>query len=394
MPRVLKTILLVVLVAFVSSMGTAYYFRTHGYEVIFPELEGFDLPKMVKVVNAVKSHFVTEVEPGAMLEGALKGLVGYLGDPYSEYLDTEGYQQLNEDTTGTFSGIGVHVGVKHGYVTVIAPVKGSPADEAGLRAGDQILSVDGKDITQATLEEAVRLIRGPEGTPVDLQVTRDGQILHFSIVRDNVKLASVEWEMVGDDIGYLRIINFTEDTMESVTKAVREMENRGAQGLLLDLRSNPGGLLQEAIAIAPIFVPEGPIVEIAGKDGSHEQVTSSSDGYRHPIVVLVNGGSASASEILAGAIRDRGVGTLVGAKTFGKGSIQSIISLRDGTGLKLTTARYLTPSGQVIHGEGIEPHIQIELEEGETASSPSNGPDSQVKKALEVLRERMMASAA
>jgi carboxyl-terminal processing protease len=394
MPRVLKTILLVVLVAFVSSMGTAYYFRTHGYEVIFPELEGFDLPKMVNVVNAVKSHFVTEVEPGAMLEGALKGLVGYLGDPYSEYLDTEGYQQLNEDTTGTFSGIGVHVGVKDDYVTVIAPVKGSPADEAGLRAGDQILSVDGKDVTQATLEEAVRLIRGPEGTPVDLQVTRDGQILHFSIVRDNVKLASVEWEMVGDDIGYLRIINFTEDTMESVTKAVREMENRGAQGLLLDLRSNPGGLLQEAIDIAPIFVPEGPIVEIAGKDGSHEQVTSSSDGYRHPIVVLVNGGSASASEILAGAIRDRGVGTLVGAKTFGKGSIQSIISLRDGTGLKLTTARYLTPSGQVIHGEGIEPHIEIGLEEGETASSPSNGPDSQVKKALEVLRERMMASAA
>ena len=394
MLRVVKTILLVVLVAFVSSMGTAYYFRTHGYEAIFPELEGFDLPKMAKVVNAVKSHFVTEVEPGTMLEGALKGLVGHLGDPYSEYLDHEGYQQLNEDTTGTFSGIGVHVGVKDGLVTVIAPIMGSPADEAGLRAGDQILSVDGDDVTQATLEEAVRLIRGPEGSTVNLQVARDGQLLYFSIVRDNVKLASVQWEMVGDDIGYLRIINFTEDTVESVAEAVREMENRGANGLLLDLRSNPGGLLQEAIEIAPIFVPKGPIVEIAGRDGSHEQVTSSSDGYRHPIVVLVNGGSASASEILAGAIRDRGVGILVGTKTFGKGSIQSIISLRDGTGLKITTARYFTPSGRVIHGEGIEPHIEVELEEGETASSPSNGPDTQVRKALEVLRERMTASAA
>lgn len=304
-----------------------------------------------------------------LMEGALQGMVAATGDKYSTYFNAENFKAYREHfIQGSFSGIGVTVEVSQttGLVTVLAPIKGSPGEKAGLRQGDAITHVDDKDIRGYVLEEAVKLIRGPLGSKVKLTVQREGvkEPMQFVITRDTIQIAPIEARMVDAPagVGYVLIREFNEGTTERLTAAIKDLQGQGMKRMILDLRQNPGGLLDEAIGVSSLFVPaKQPVVHVVSRSGGKE--TYESRGKEHftfPLVVLVDGGSASASEIVSGAVKDTKVGALLGTKTFGKGSVQTFFPLPDGSGLKLTTANYLTAGENAIHGKGIVPDVVVE----------------------------------
>lgn len=357
-------------------------------------LENPKFRKLMTVIELVQKNYVDpdKVNLDGLLEGAMDGVVRALGDPYSDYMTADEYKEMKIHLSGNFEGIGVTIAVEGNFITVIAPIKGTPAYKAGLKAGDRITKVDGKDIVGATPDQAARLIRGPAGTPVTLTIIRKGEQTpqDITIVRAPIQVPSVDWAMLPGGIGYIYISNFNENTAKGLDQALKELRSGGMKGLLLDLRHNPGGYLDQAEYAAQLFVPAGPIVSTVDRQGNQKVTNSNSKGFNLPLVVLVDGASASASEILAGAIKDRGVGILVGTKTFGKGTVQNIIPLDDGSAVKITTQKYLTPSGAFIHGKGIEPNVVVELNKGEEMSSdPQQRLDTQVKKAIEVLKEKM-----
>lgn len=341
---------------------------------------------LVKVVTLIKGQYLFDVAPDKLVEGAIKGVVESLDDPYSVYLDAKTYSSLQEQIRGSFGGIGVLVGVKDHYLTVVKPFPNTPAAREGIKAGDIITQIGDQKAKDMDTETAVNLMRGPVGSTIVLTLAREGatEPLKVTLTREEISVPTVEGRMLPNEnnVGYIVISQFTENTGDELVRSLEGLRKQGMAGLVLDLRDNPGGELLSAIKIADQFLGEGPVVHIDFRIGRDQSYPSEPDKLDLPLVVLVNKGSASASEILAGAIKDAKVGTLVGTQTYGKGVVQTVSPLDSGAGLKLTTARYLTPDKHDIHKKGIAPDIVLEQE-------PTAKIDKQLEKAIELVREKI-----
>ncbi len=334
------------------------------------------------VLEIVTEKYVDEVDTGELIEKAIQGMVHSL-DPHSSLLAPEAYEDLRIDTKGNFTGIGIHITLRNGFVTVISPIEGTPAFKAGIQAQDRIVKVD--DTPVEDLRQAVNMMRGPKGTPVKVTILRKGEQdpLEFDLIRDVIPVKSIKAQSLKPGYGYIWITNFTGNTTEDFLDALEKLESENApmKGLVLDLRNNGGGLLEESLRVSDIFIDEGIILSIKGRgEGNAKDFPAKAASVKrdYPIVLLINGGSASASEIVAGALQDHKRALILGTTSFGKGSVQTVESLRDGYGLKLTIARYYTPSGRSIQAKGIEPDIIVPfkpLEEPDDA----NGDDGFVK---------------
>ena len=319
------------------------------------------------VFGRIKNDYVVEVDDKELIENAIRGMLSGL-DPHSSYLDAEQFTELQVGTTGQFGGLGIEVGMENGFVKVIAPIDDTPAQRAGVEAGDLVIRLDDTPVKGMTLNEAVKVMRGKPGSEIELTIVREGvdQPLKISITRDVIKVKSVRARMLEPGFGYLRISQFQSKSAENMVDAIEDLkkENKGPlQGLVLDLRNNPGGVLNGAVAVSDAFLKKGMIVYTEGRIAdSRLRFNATPDDVIDgaPLVVLVNQGSASASEIVAGALQDHKRAIIVGVKTFGKGSVQTILPLSSESALKLTTARYYTPSGKSIQAEGITPDIKLE----------------------------------
>ncbi|WP_215507972.1 S41 family peptidase [Peptoniphilus sp. EMRHCC_23] len=335
----------------------------------------------------LRSDEITEKD---FIEGRKKGTVAALKDPYSQYFDENEYKQFMESTTGEFFGIGVQIGAvaDSKLITVIAPIKGSPAEAAGLKSGDKIVSVNGVEYTVDEMEEAVKHIKGDKGTVVTLGIMSEGEgrVRDVKITRDEIHMESVITGSIGD-IAYIGLTQFEEDTVQEFTEAMKAAA--GKKGLILDLRGNPGGILEAAVGVSDQLLPKADIV--SAKDNRNKEVfhyTSDEASWKKPIVVLVNGGSASASEIVAGALKDNKAATLVGEKTYGKGVVQTLVPLPGGGGIKLTTSEYFTPSGVSIQDKGIEPDVKVSLPENVKAIGLEHrDQDTQLQKAIAIIEK-------
>jgi len=346
-----------------SVTGAGFYHKlSAGSDETYKGLKIFS-----DVLEIVQKNYVDPVESEDLIEKAIQGMVSSL-DPHSALLPPEAYQELRIDTEGKFTGIGIHVTMRDGFVTVVSPIEGTPAFEAGVKARDKIVKVDG--VTTSDLRDAVKRMRGPKGTTVVITVIRENEKepIDYTLVRDVIPIRSVKSTTLEPGYGYIRITNFRDSTTDDVVAALEKLEQSdiGLKGLVLDLRDNPGGILSQAISVSDLFIDSGTILTIKGRLEKHNNVykARSNDVPReYPLIVLVNGGSASASEIVAGALKDHNRALLLGTQTFGKGSVQTVESLRDGYGLKFTIARYYTPSGQSIQATGIKPDITVQKEE-------------------------------
>ncbi|MDY6987405.1 MAG: S41 family peptidase [Thermodesulfobacteriota bacterium] len=345
-----------------------------GTDKTYEELKLFS-----DILDIVEKNYVDPVDPKDLIEGAIHGMLASL-DPHSSFLSADTYNELQIDTKGEFSGIGIVITMKENILTVVSPIEGTPAHEAGIKSGDQIIKVDGETTKDMKLWEAVKRIRGQKGTPVLITVRQKGldEPKDLTIVRDVIPLDSVHSHVLKPGYGYLRITNFRDNTYDDAAAAINELESGDTplKGLVLDLRDNPGGLLDQSVKIADIFLEKGVIVSIKGRSESEPKTYSARPNIHertYPIVLLINEGSASASEIVAGALQDHGRALVLGATSFGKGSVQAVEPLRDGYGLKLTIARYYTPEGHAIQAEGIKPDVVVEqrfLPETETPEIP------------------------
>ena len=331
-------------------------------QITYQNLEVFS-----NVLTLLQQHYVEKIDTKEVLEGAIRGMLMSL-DPHSSYLKPEDFKELQEETRGSFSGIGIEITIRDGRLTIVSPIEGTPAFEKGLEAGDQIIAIEGEPTKNMTLMDAVKKLRGEKGTPVVLSVHRKSwQQLHdITIIRDVIPLHSVRSERLGDGFAYVRISNFQANTVHDFTKALKKLnDEKPISGLIFDLRNNPGGLLDQAVKVADVFLDKGVIVSTRGRNpeqNSSFKAESGDDYLDFPIVVLVNGGSASASEIVAGALQDHHRALILGTETFGKGSVQSIIPMPNGAGLRLTTAKYYTPSGDSIQATGIKPDVVVEFQ--------------------------------
>ncbi|RME48390.1 MAG: S41 family peptidase [Chloroflexi bacterium] len=314
------------------------------------------------VWRIVENDFFGETDRQAMIQGAIKGMVDALGDPYTQYIDPQQNAIMREDDSGGFEGIGATVDMIDGRLTIISPLKGSPADRAGLKAGDVVLEVDGRPVKDMDLIEAVSLVRGPKDSTVTLTIQRKGvpEPFKVSIVRAKIPLISVDGRMLSDQIGYLAIRSFSGRTVQELDKHLAELEAEGAKALILDLRGNPGGFLDAAVETVSRFVDQGPALWWENADGSSYPIeVKPRHTFEGPVVVLIDEGSASASEIVAGALQDYHRATLIGTQSFGKGSVQNVHQLRDGGSVRVTTAHWLTPDRHEINGVGLMPDIYV-----------------------------------
>ncbi|WP_299871961.1 S41 family peptidase [uncultured Cocleimonas sp.] len=325
------------------------------------------LKKFSEVYARIKNDYVEEVDDKKLITDAISGMLSGL-DPHSAYLDEEAFTELRVGTSGEFGGLGIEVGMENGFVKVIAPIDDTPAKKAGLKSGDLIIRLDDKSVKGLTLNDAVKLMRGKPGEAIELLITREGKSKPFkiTIVRDVIKVKSVKKRILEKDYGYLRISSFQSKTTDNTKTAIEDLlkDNKNAlKGLVLDLRDNPGGVLNGAVGVSDVFLRKGNIVYTEGRvDDALMRYNATPDDLLEgaPLVVLVNQGSASASEIVAGALQDHKRALIIGTKTFGKGSVQTVLPLDEKTGVKLTTARYFTPSGRSIQAKGIEPDITVE----------------------------------
>ncbi len=343
-----------------------------------------------EVLDLLDSEFYGDIPDDTQLTyGAINGMLATLGDPYTSFVPPNIAKILNEDTSGQFEGIGATVRMREdGYLEIVRPLPGQPAEAAGLKSGDIVLSVDGQSIVGKSLFEAISLIRGPAGTPVTLEIARPGEEESFevTITRARIEIPVVEYQMLDGDIAYIHLTEFDANAADRIRDALKELLAQHPKGLIFDLRDNPGGLLSQAIEVADLFLGDG-VVAIERDSAGHEQVFYSYDGNIGediPMVVLVNGGSASASEIVSGALKDRGRAILIGTRTLGKGSVQLPHQLSDGSQLRVTIARWFTPNDQTIHEKGIEPDIEVPDPE-EPVDNPMDDP--QVQRAIQYLRE-------
>ena len=348
-------------------------------EKTYKQLEIF-----ANILSILQENYVEEIDTQKAVDGAIQGLLQTL-DPHSSYLKPEEFQELQEETSGSFSGVGIEVTIKDGILTVVSPIEGTPADKAGIKANDLIVEIEGKKTKDMNPDEAIRQLRGPKGSKVTITIQRQGwnQPRPFSLTRDIIPLHSVKASFLAPGFAYFRITNFQSHTTRDFKQKLADLQkDQAIRGLILDLRNNPGGLLNQAISISDIFLKQGTIVSTRGRTEDQNMVFKahdSSDDSRVPMVVLVNEGSASAAEIVAGALQDHKRGVIVGARTFGKGSVQTIIPLPDGAGLRMTTAKYYTPADRSIQALGISPDVEVPAQE-----AASSG-DSQ--SSSEILRE-------
>ncbi|MGM0953900.1 MAG: S41 family peptidase [Pseudomonadota bacterium] len=325
-----------------------------------------DLRKFTEVFSRIKDAYVEEVSDRELLESAIKGMLSDL-DPHSTYLAPEDYEELEESTSGKFGGLGIEVGMENGFVKVIAPIDDTPAEKAGVQAGDLIIKLDDKPVKGMSLEEAVNLMRGEPGSVLTLTIMREGESapIEIDVTRDIIKVTSIKSRMVDNGYGYVRITQFQGDTGTQFSQALQELEDKHGSdldGLIIDLRNNPGGVLQAAVDTADALLDEGLIVYTEGRIQSSRLRFNAKAGdlmSGTPIVVLINGGSASASEILAGALQDHQRAVVMGTQSFGKGSVQTVIPLDETHAIKMTTARYFTPDGRSIQASGIKPDIEV-----------------------------------
>lgn len=331
---------------------------------LYKELELFS-----DAVSIIRSDYVEEPKSKDLIYGALKGMLSAL-DPYSQFLDPDTYNEMKIETEGEFGGIGIEITIKDNLLTVIAPIDDTPAYNVGLKSGDKIVKINGEITKDLTLIEAVKRLRGKPGTNVDVTVLREDEkkLLDFTITRSIIKLESIKKaEIIESGIGYIRLSEFQEKTQSDLEKALKSLEAEGMKGLILDIRNNPGGLLDSAVDVSERFLEEGrTIVSTKGRVESQNFIFKSKNKNKHldyPMVVLINGGSASASEIVAGAIQDHKRGIIMGTKSFGKGSVQTVVPLSDGSAVRLTTSKYFTPSGRSIHEHGIDPDIAVEYKD-------------------------------
>ncbi|MCK7597773.1 S41 family peptidase [Microbulbifer sp. CAU 1566] len=324
-----------------------------------------DLRSFAKVFEQIRQGYVNEVDDSTLLEYAIKGMLQGL-DPHSAYLDSRSFDDLQANTTGEFAGLGIEVGIEDDYITIITPMDDTPAERAGLRAGDVILRLAGKSMRGVSLDEAVDKMRGPVGSPVTLTIGRKGHKEPFDVTlkRDKVRVYSVRGEMLEDGYGYVRISQFQLDTGGDLMRAMKKLKKEGElKGLIIDLRNNPGGVLQSSVEVVDAFLEEGLVVYTEGRNESSNLRYSASPGdvtKGAPLVVLINDGSASAAEIVAGALQDHRRAVLMGTDSFGKGSVQTVIPITDDRAIKLTTALYFTPKGRSIQAQGITPDITVE----------------------------------
>ena len=319
--------------------------------------------RFLRTMHLLKNNFNGEVDNHMLFDGAIKGMVESVGDPYTVYLNRKDYQQLSEMTNGTFGGIGIVFGKRGDDYIVISALPDNPGALAGIKSGDIITAVDDVPTRTLNMEQVAQKIRGQQGTEVLLELKgKDGQLRKVRVIRKEIKNPSVGGQFVPNTkIGYIRIAVFNESTVEDFTKEYKKLEEKGMQSLILDLRSNPGGILDAGVGVARMLVPKGPIVSVIDKNGNKYVESSSLEKVQYPLAVLVDHGSASAAEIVAGAIKDTKAGKLFGVKTFGKGSVQSVYRLDNSTAVKITIANYYTPSGVSIHNVGIEPDEVVEL---------------------------------
>ncbi len=345
--------------------------------------------KLLMLKEYLSSNYYKDLEDEVLMEGAIRGMFESVEDPYTVYMNEKEFNDLMTRTQGTYGGIGVIVTPgEDGFVTVVSPIEDTPGERAGLRTGDKITHVDGERVYADKLDLAVDKMKGDPGTKVMLTIGREGvDPIEVEINREEIRLQTVKSEVLEDNIGYLRISMFDEKTAEDFTAHLKALEGKNIEGLVIDLRNNPGGLLSQCIEIADRLLGEQVIVYTEDKNGNREIENSDKAGIDYPLVLIVNEGSASASEILAGAVKDGGQGIILGTTTFGKGLVQQVKPLNDGTGFKYTISQYFTPDGNNIHGIGIVPDIVVELpEELKEAVTIERAQDTQFKKAIEEIK--------
>ncbi|MFW6026066.1 MAG: S41 family peptidase [Candidatus Woesearchaeota archaeon] len=376
--------LIIIALSFVLVFGVAQGVMAQELET--KEDDEYDsFKKFQEVLFYLKNYHVDEMGYDKILEGAIDGMLQE-ADPYSYYLTPDEYEEMQVEFEGHFGGIGIRILTVEGELTIVSPIKGTPGDKAGLQAKDVITHIEGEPTSEMTQKEAVDIMRGEPGTEVNITVRREGEDspLEFNIEREDIEIPYVSSEMKNDNIAYISVTEFAEDVGLKVRKAITNLKGKGAEAVILDLRSNPGGILTEAINVSSNFIEEGTIVSAKQRDGESEIYEASSEiaSVDLPLAVLINGGSASASEIVSAAIRDYDRGTLVGSRTFGKGTVQRVIPLKDESAIKMTIARYYTPDEEFIHEKGIEPDVKVEY-------NPESEEDKQLNKAIEILEEKI-----
>lgn len=352
------------------------------------------IKKINYIMKIMDMYYLEEYDEDAMIDGMLTGMLAAVGDPYTGYYDEESYSSLMESSEGIYYGIGVVVSqrIDTGEVYVVNPYDDCPGAEAGMLPGDIIYMVAGTEVTGMDLNEVVALIRGAEGTTVDITVLHenDTELTELQVERREIQVHTVEHQVMENNIGYVQITQFDEITTEQFKEAMDDLKSQGIEGLIVDLRDNPGGSLTTVIDILDTLLPKGTYTYLVDKNGNREDYKGKHNAsYNYPMVVLVNENSASASELFTGAVRDYDKATIVGTTTFGKGIVQQIFPLRDGSGMKVTMAKYYTPSGVCIHKTGIEPDVVVELDEGEYPSTIEFEEDEQWQKAVEILMEEL-----
>ncbi|WP_026395984.1 S41 family peptidase [Acetobacterium malicum] len=389
-----KTKLIVIIVVLIITNIITFTVATTGNFLIGNKLivnvdsseTAAGIKKLLALKEQISLEYYKDVDNTTLVDGAIKGMFESLGDPYSTYFTSAEFSKYMESATGVYEGIGVVVTEdEQGYTTVIAPQKGTPAEEAGIKTGDKIIKVDGEDVTTIGSDAVVAKVKGPADTTVNITIARGEEIIEMQLVRKTIEAKTVESRLIGDK-GYIQISEFTDKTADDFETQLGELLAQNITGLVIDLRSNPGGGVKEAVEIADRILGETMVVYTVDKNGEKTEYTS--DGTEQlnlPMVALVDGGSASSAEILAGALQDTGAAQLVGTKTFGKGIVQEIISLTDGGGFKVTNSEYFTPDGNNIHEKGLEPNIVIEATDFMKNNFFTDEEDVQLQKALQVL---------
>ncbi|WP_413309404.1 S41 family peptidase [Bacillus sp. 1P10SD] len=360
-------IMLLFLMVFLSAGITTIAFAFGKEKVVTVGTERSEFNKLYEAFDTLKNGYFKEVDQKKLINGAINGMVESLDDPYSDYMSNEEAKSFHSSISSSFEGIGAEIQEKDGHIVIVSPIKGSPAEKAGLKPNDMIISVDSKSLQGMNSTEAVTLIRGKKGTKVELTIQRPGTEAPMTvpIIRDTIPIETVYGEMVDDSIAKVQITSFSSNTSKELVTTLNDLQKKGMKGLVLDLRQNPGGLLDQAVSITSMFVPKGKIiVKEEDRNGKIKEIASQNQGNPDlPLVVLIDKGSASASEIFAAAVKESAGIPLVGEKSFGKGTVQTAEDFKDGSNLKYTIAKWLTPNGNWIHKKGIEPDVAVALPE-------------------------------
>ena len=352
--------------------------------------------RLENILETLLDDYYQPLDEDALITGAIRGMMDSIGDPYTFYYTAEEMQKSNEESNGVYHGVGMVVQLtEDGYIEITRIYTGAPAEQAGLRTGDRIIAVDGQPVSgenAKTLSEAVSMIQGEDGTQVHLTLLRNGETMEADVTRAEVSISYVEYSLIGNDVGYVSISQFTGNDVDGFSEALEAFKSAGVSGIVVDLRGNPGGLLADVVKISDMVLPEGLVTYVEDRDGNRQEEWSDAEYWDIPMVVLVNGMSASASELFTAAMQDYDRATVVGTTTFGKGIVQTLITFaEDGAGMQLTTASYYSPNGRSIHQTGVEPDVVVELSEGSVPSNTSPDPenDNQLAVALEELQKRI-----